>query len=234
MNNLYNRLAVAFVGIALSFTLGTSKEAKAATFTLYPFRADIFDYDSLSLLDRDQDGEFDDGYLNPIASFVGNNSEGEYRSYYKFNITNLFLNSDTVIESAVFQAWIKNVEYAGLDSKLQAYAYIVDSPFSIPFSGGEYLDEQSLADMLVGEEKIATFNVLPFINQRKGNNDFFWLGFRRSESDYGDDGAFITFDFYPQLTITTFDPELAPEPTTLFGSAIGLCLGGWLKRKKSR
>jgi hypothetical protein len=24
-----------------------------------------------------------------------------------------------------------------------------------------------------------------------------------------------------------------PEPTTIFGSAIGLCLGGWLKRKKS-
>jgi hypothetical protein len=27
--------------------------------------------------------------------------------------------------------------------------------------------------------------------------------------------------------------EPVPEPTTIFGSAIGLCLGGWLKRKKS-
>jgi hypothetical protein len=29
------------------------------------------------------------------------------------------------------------------------------------------------------------------------------------------------------------EPEPVPEPTTIFGSAIGLCLGGWLKRKKS-
>jgi hypothetical protein len=31
--------------------------------------------------------------------------------------------------------------------------------------------------------------------------------------------------------IVDFQP--VPEPTTIFGSAIGLCLGGWLKRKKS-
>jgi hypothetical protein len=29
------------------------------------------------------------------------------------------------------------------------------------------------------------------------------------------------------------EPEPVPEPTTFFGSVIGLCLGGWLKRKKS-
>jgi hypothetical protein len=36
------------------------------------------------------------------------------------------------------------------------------------------------------------------------------------------------------LIITTVDvAEPVPEPTTIFGSAIGLCLGGWLKRKNS-
>jgi hypothetical protein len=32
---------------------------------------------------------------------------------------------------------------------------------------------------------------------------------------------------------TTNVAEPVPEPITIFGSAIGLCLGGWLKRKKS-
>jgi hypothetical protein len=36
------------------------------------------------------------------------------------------------------------------------------------------------------------------------------------------------------LVIETVDAaEPVPEPTTIFGSAIALCLGGWLKRKKS-
>ncbi|WP_445245560.1 PEP-CTERM sorting domain-containing protein [Microcoleus sp. OTE_8_concoct_300] len=36
------------------------------------------------------------------------------------------------------------------------------------------------------------------------------------------------------MIIETADAtEPVPEPTTIFGSAIGLCLGGWLKRKKS-
>jgi hypothetical protein len=33
MNNFYHKVAVASVGIALGFALGTHKEAKAATFT---------------------------------------------------------------------------------------------------------------------------------------------------------------------------------------------------------
>jgi hypothetical protein len=34
MNHLYQKVAVAYVGIALGFTLGATKEVKAATFTL--------------------------------------------------------------------------------------------------------------------------------------------------------------------------------------------------------
>jgi hypothetical protein len=42
----------------------------------------------------------------------------------------------------------------------------------------------------------------------------------------------------PQLIVSGeieegVEPEPVPEPTTIFGSAIGLFLGGWLKRKKS-
>ena len=36
------------------------------------------------------------------------------------------------------------------------------------------------------------------------------------------------------LVIETVDAaEPVPEPTTIFGSAIALCLGGWVRRKKS-
>jgi hypothetical protein len=37
----------------------------------------------------------------------------------------------------------------------------------------------------------------------------------------------------PPTLIVNGEYEVVPEPTTIFGSAIGLCLGGWLKRKKS-
>jgi hypothetical protein len=36
------------------------------------------------------------------------------------------------------------------------------------------------------------------------------------------------------MVVETADvAQPVPEPTTIFGSAIGLGLGGWLKRKKS-
>jgi hypothetical protein len=42
------------------------------------------------------------------------------------------------------------------------------------------------------------------------------------------------YDAPPTLEIITVDvAEPVPEPTTIFGSAIALGVGGWLKRKKS-
>jgi hypothetical protein len=85
------------------------------------------------------------------------------------------------------------------------------------------------------------------VNQIVSNRESFaGFGFRTnhiSEDDYyGDNGysndnrSYITLG-YPyndaSLTITTVEAEPVPEPTTIFGSVIGLCLGGWLKRKKS-
>jgi hypothetical protein len=237
MNNLYHRVAVASVGIALSFTLGANKEATAATFTLEST-------ESFYYLNR-EDGE---GYGNTLPNsgrYVGKKyeedpfdifkSSGEYRSFYQFNIANLSLNSNTVISSAIFQTKIDNVKYAGLYSKLQAYGYTENIRFYIPNSEGEYLDEKYLLYILEKEQAIATFNVLPFMNQIIENDDLFWLGIRRyGESGYGDEEAFITLPLNSRLTITTVDvAEPVPEPTTIFGSVIGLCLGGWLKRRKS-
>jgi hypothetical protein len=249
MNNLYHRVAIASVGIALGFALGANKEARAATFTLTSTN-------SFYYLNRD-DGEEYGNVLPDTKRYVGKKyeedlydvykSSGEYRSFYQFNIANLSLNSNTVISSAIFQTRINNVKYAGFYSKLQAYGYTEDSYFSIPYSDGKYLDEKYLLHILKREQEIATFNVLPFINQISGNDDLFWLGIRRyGESGYGDEEAFITLPWDSRLTITTVggaeppEPtttvggaEPVPEPTTIFGSALALGVGGWLKRKNS-
>ena len=246
MNNLYHRVAVASVGIALGFAPGANKEARAATFTLPST-------DSFYYLNIDEEGDSEAAnFLDYGERYVGKRYEedpydiyktrGEYRSFYGFNLANLSLNSNTVISSAIFQTRIDDVKYAGHYSKLQASGYTATSAFSGVFHGdGEYLDEKYLLYILERKQKIATFNVLTFINQIK-NDDTFWLGIRRGKSGYGNDEAFITLPWDSHLTITIeggVEPEpppgstTIPEPTTIFGSAIGLGLGGWLKRRKS-
>ena len=77
---------------------------------------------------------------------------------------------------------------------------------------------------------IFSFNVLPFISQRIKNNDSF-AGFAL-RNDNGE--AYLTLNQDARLTIITADvAEPVPEPTTIFGSALALSLGGWLKRKNS-
>jgi hypothetical protein len=72
------------------------------------------------------------------------------------------------------------------------------------------------------------FRVTPFVNQLVNQNDAFaGFTFHRNllnYASYGDKTALIIE--------TTDVAEPVPEPTTIFGLAIGLCLGGWLKRKK--
>ncbi|MEG4496625.1 PEP-CTERM sorting domain-containing protein [Microcoleus sp. F10-C6] len=78
------------------------------------------------------------------------------------------------------------------------------------------------------------FDVTPFVNQRVSNGDTF-AGFAISLLNVG----WVTLGGTDalgrsSLVIETADvAEPVPEPTAIFGSARGLCLGGWLKRKKS-
>jgi len=238
MSNLYHRVAVASVGIALGFALGANKEASSATFTLS-------NTDSFYYLNIDEEGDSEAAnFLDYGERYVGKKYEedldniyktrGEYRSFYGFNLANLSLNSNTVISNAIFQTRIDDVKYAGHYSKLQASGYTASSAFSGVFHGdGEYLDEKYLLYILEREQKIATFNVLTFINQIK-NDDTFWLGICRGKSGYGNEEAFITLPWDSRLIITTVGgAEPVPEPTTIFGSALALGVGGWLKRKKS-
>jgi hypothetical protein len=225
MNNLYHRFAVASVGIALGFALGANKEARAATFTFTSTR-------SFWVIDTNQDGVVDDGIDQPGERYAGlrlsedaTEELGEYRSSYQFDIANLSLDSTTGIKSAIFHTSINSVQHSKYQAYWAAYGYTGSSQL---LDHGEYLDSASVKYSV--EDGFANFNVLAFIvNQRIENNHYFWLSLG------ADRESFLTLPWQTTLTITTepITTEPVPEPTTIFGSAIGLCLGGWLKRKKS-
>jgi len=276
MNNFYHKIAVASVGIALGFTLGTHKEAKAATFSLT-------ETSRYHLSNSNQDGLQDWGGTGAsLAVGIRNPRDTkEYRAFYEFNIPNLSLDSNTIITSATLLTNISNIRWYRPHSQLAVYGYTENEkvdPLKV-YNAEEYLDQLPIdsmsADRLpeinplplfasipitVAELVLTpnpapgikplptsvkaspTFNVLPFINNRIGsNNSFAGFGIR-----FSNDEGFINLTPSAYLTITTakvLEPvpapslllanERVPEPTTIFGSAIGIFLGGWLKRKKS-
>ena len=283
MNNFYHTIAVASVGIALGFTLGTHKEAKAATFSLT-------ETSRYHLSNSNQDGLQDWSYTGAsLAVGIRNPRDTkEYRAFYEFNIPNLSLDSNTIITSATLLTNISNIRWYRPHSQLAVYGYTENEKVDTlkVYNAEEYLDQLPIDSMSADRlpeinplplsaslpipvleleptaptappepigvldlepetttvKRPATFNVLPFINNRIGsNNSFAGFGIRFSNEE-----GFINLTPSAYLTITTakvLEPvpasslllanERVPEPTTIFGSAIGICLGGWLKRKKS-
>jgi hypothetical protein len=237
MNNLYHKVLVVSVFTALGFAMGVNKEAKAATFTL---TIDGFRNNGTSFLvaDVNRDG-LGDWYYGGVPLPVGRRLRNEeYRALYEFNLASLSLASNTVISSAILLASVNSIEERdGGYAYLQAYGYIGNGQADVSdFEAGEYLDRKNFGFIMHREPVgVIDFNVLPFINQRIRNNDAF-AGFsiHNDQIDhYGDDDLYIHLNQNARLIITTVDvPEPVPEPTTIFGSALALSVGGWLKRKK--
>jgi hypothetical protein len=238
MKNLYSKVAVASVAIALGFVLEANKKAQAATFIL----EDIGFFATSSGSGGGGDGP---GGIIPLPVGVIDGGE-ENRAFYEFDIAHLSLASDTVISSAIFKHSINSVEmldYSHYDARLYAIGYVGNgSPDLSDFSKeGVSLGYVTLWYSLAG----TTFNlnVTTFVNQIVSNRESFaGFGFSSpsfesdySPGDYIENHITLGGSSYPpaSLTITTVDAEPVPEPTTIFGSIIGLCLGGWLKRKKS-
>jgi hypothetical protein len=245
MKNLYGKVAVASIGIALGFVLGANKEVKAATLTLTDGGFFIADTDLDGL------GNWSYGGVplpvgirdNWLYGSYGESFREEYRAFYEFNIPPLPLASDTVIRSAIFKGSINTVERLNnnhYNPTLKVIGYVGNANASPNFSEeGVSLGYVPLFYSSAG----TTFNlnVTTFVNQIVSNGESFaGFGIRSdpfSEDDYyGDNGysndnnSYITLDRSASLTITT---EPVPEPATIFGSVMGLGLGGWLKRKKS-
>ena len=249
MNNLYRKVAVASVGMVLGFALGANKEAKAATFTLTPAT-------SFGVTDQNRDAVGDSYYGGaPFHVGISGNPPGqlqEDRAFYEFNIANLSLAPNTVISSAIFQVRVDSLSAYHRYYAMQLFGYRGNGqPDASDFSegiGGAF--EGSLPPVSdfetsiyldwynpVGYETVRKFNfnldfsVTPFVNELISKNNAF-AGF--SVRDYYYHFGDATLNQNASLIITTVDvPEPVPEPTTIFGSAIALSLGGWLKGKKS-
>jgi hypothetical protein len=247
MNNLYLKVVVTSVGTVLSFTLGANKEAKAATFTLTgtTFVVEGNWSNNSAVEERILDSEdypssngltlFTDG-----AAFSGRNGPTERRAFYEFNIGNLPLAPNTMISRASFDTALEGVKYATPRYLyLQIFGYVGNGePNLSDFNAGIKLGFANALNPFTLESShlprirsSIDFDVTQFVKARVSNSDAF-AGFGLRIEDFAANYGTATL-VNPRLTIETADlPEPVPEPTTIFGSALALGVGGWLKRKK--
>jgi hypothetical protein len=237
MSNLYYKVVVTSICTVLSFGLGASKGVKAATFSLPPTI-------TFEVIDGGYDGDSFDGLGDEL--FPGNFSTvvrgtiGEAAEFAEINIESFSSAPNTVISSAIFQVGITfgviglgvNSNYANPGS-LGIFGYVGNGTAEVSdFEAGILLSSVDISSSSSGD--ILNFDVTSFINQRVSNGDAF-AGFGIRALNFG---ALDVSPFFsgipPRLIVETADvAEPVPEPTTIFGSAIGLCFAGWLKQKKS-
>jgi hypothetical protein len=236
MKNLYHKVAVASVCTALGFALVANEEAKAATITL----PSTINFGVLDV--NNGDNSFFDGVGDEVlpanVPITLKGTQGEARQFAEFNIGS-FSQIPNII-SAIFRADISSFNVPGLGvnvtnpGSLGIFGYAGNGTAETSdFGAGVLLGSVDISSSSPGD--IVDIDVTNFVNQRVSNNDAFaGFGIRAlnlggvSLNDPGVPGS------KPRLIVETAGvAEPVPEPTTIFGSAIGLCLGGWLKRKKS-
>ena len=242
MKNLYHKVAVASVCTALGFVLGASPEAKAASFTFAPtITFEVIDLDDQYYFGGP--GRFDGlGDLVFPGNFdtVVRGTLGEAAEFAEFNIGSFSLAPNTVISSAVFQAEILSFLVYGLGvsatnpGSLGIFGYVGNGTVDASdFEAGVLLSSVDVSSSSPGD--ILNFDVTSFVNERVSNGDAF-AGFGIRALNLGGLALKNTYapGIQPRLIVETADvAEPVPEPTTIFGSAIALGVGGWLKRKKS-
>jgi hypothetical protein len=249
MNNFYHKIAVTSVYTILGFALGASPQAKAATFTLaptitfqvadrevnYTSGVNVFKYDGL--------GDVIFSEIDYMAVAKGTFSDSAQAT--EFNIGSSSLGTNKVISNAILQVEIYSLDLTSLDihiptnpGTLGIFGYVGNGTAETSdFEAGVFLNSVvDVSSSSVGD--ILNFNVTPFVNQRISNGDAF-AGFGIRALNYGglflnNSNPFTPSRIKPRLIVETADvTEPVPEPTTIFGSALALGVGGWLKRKKS-
>jgi hypothetical protein len=259
MSNLYHRVAVASVGIALGFVLGAKEKAYSATFSNFSYP---YTHLTFHALDGGSYGSFDG--LGDTVTNVGYWNDPERRINSSWDI----VERTAVSEKAALleyslpfvargvngyhyldNARITSITHAVLSIEVE-HIEILSEPNNSPVLGifgyvgngiaeasdleaGVFLDSTTAG---VGQWDYVNFNVTPFLSEIVSNNNE-WAGFAMRSLNQN---FFLLNDRWgrpPVLTISgefeIVESEPVPEPTTIFGSVIGLCLGGWLKRKKS-
>jgi len=254
MNNLYHKLVVASVCTALGFAIGASEEAYSATFSsYYPFPLITFQaydggafgsfdglgdaVDSVTYLPNGEDGTIYTWHLVERTTAREVAALAEFSIPYLTNFSTGYRTDTRItnIISAVLQVeveWWPRYDLYG-SRPLGLFGYVGNGRAEpSDFEAGIFLD--STTGFGEGENQFAYFNVGPFLNELVSNNNEF-AGFAlRSLTEnpiiLSREGNMNKRT--PTLLVQA-EYETVPEPTTIFGSAIGLCLGGWLKRKKS-
>ena len=244
MNNLYHKVAVASVCTALGFALGANEKAYSATLTLPPtINFTVIDdgiwggTEDYPNLPYHFDGVGDRFWENSF--FVGQLRAVELRHMAEFNIDSFSSvpNADisrVLLQTQIYLAGNSDGEYFN-PGRVGIFGYVGNGTDDLSdFEAGELLSSVDVSSSFRGELPLS-LDVTPFVKQRVSNGDSFaGFGFRvlngGSFSGGGD-----SFPGYPlRMVVETADvAQPVPEPTTIFGSAIGLGLGGWLKRKKS-
>jgi hypothetical protein len=232
MNNLYHKIAVASVCTALSFVLGASEEVKAATITVPP----TIQFGTFSYF-----GHFREDFYTEVSPesnvvlFAPARQGGDRTRLAEFNISSFFIAPNTIIKSAVFQDKFSNVLFQrfGGPISLSIFGYIGNGTAELSDPDkGVFLSSVDISSLSPGDP--LNFDVTAFVNQRVSNGNPF-AGFAIKTFNF----AGVTLEGTDalgrsSLVIETDDvAEPVPEPTTIFGSAIALGVGGWLKRKKS-
>jgi len=232
MSNLYRKVAVTSVCTALSFVLGASEEVKAATITVPPtiqFGVSIRNTRFSPAFPPQVSSDFDMVFNAPVL--LG----GSQTRLAEFNISSFLIAPNTIIKSAVFQDKFSNVIFNRSDgpTSLSIFGYIGNGTAEASdVDNGVFLSSVNISSLSPGNT--FNFDVTTFVNEQVSNGNPF-AGF-----------AIKTFEFngvslggtdalgQSRLVIETADAaEPVPEPTTIFGSALALGVGGWLKRKKS-
>ncbi len=249
MNNFYHKLAVASICTALGFAIGASEEAKAATFnssSFYSLTFQVYDGGSFGSFDGLGDAVGSAAHVDPeraifptwelverttareVAGLIEFSTPGSTRWSSSIRITN--------ITRAILRVQVEwhRTFYEG-PRTLSLFGYVGNgTPEASDLEAGIFLE--SVTSSSANGDRFTDFNVTPFLNTLVSNKNEF-AGFAlRSLAETN--GSFILAyeglnNQQPPMLIVDGEYEVVPEPTTIFGSAIGLCLGGWLKRKKS-
>jgi len=247
MNNLYHKVAVASVCTALGFVLGTNKEAKAATFNssfndpVITFHA--YDGGSFGSFDGlgdavDSVTDPDVGYRDHSWSVVERTTASEIAALTEFSIPDFTYSitgfrTDTKITNIISAVFRVEVQWwLGDDDGPQTlglFGYVGNGTAEASdLEAGIFLGSYTGSNALV-----ADFNVTPFFNGLvSSNNEFAGFAVR----SLTENRTFLRYEGRsfqrPPTLFVEGEYETVPEPITIFGSAMGLCLGGWLKRKK--
>jgi hypothetical protein len=238
MNNLYLKLTVASVCTVLGFALGANTEAKAATLSLESTIrfgvADYLPYDGLG-------DSFEIGggstVLKGIYSPTGKGAE--IATLTEFNIGNFSFDPNS-ISRAIFQTgfdfWVFGfgiTEPISNPGSLGIFGYVGNGTAEVSdFQAGVLLSSLDISSLSTRDT--LNFDVTSFVNQRVNNGDAF-AGFSIRALNFGAVQLTSNDSRAPlKLIVETADAaEPVPEPTTIFGSALALGVGRWLKRKKS-